>query len=528
MIHSVPLDISNRPAASRPHDMPQSPETDVAGKPTYSEILKSSAYIGASSLLCIAVGIVRTKVMAVLLGPAGFGLFGLYGSILDLAQSVAGMGVKSSGVRQIAEAAASSDNEKIARTVKVVRVTSILLGLVGGTLLFTFAKQVSVFTFGTDDHSVAVALLGVALFLILVAGGQAAVIQGMRRIFDLAKMGVVGALLGTVATITLLYFLGKDGVVPSLIAVAAMSIATSWWYSRKISIKQTAMTAAQFKNEAGVLLKLGFAFMASGFLMMGAAYVVRIIVLRHAGLDAAGHYQTAWTLGGVYVAFVLQSMGADFYPRLVGVAKINSDCNRLVNEQAQVSLLLAGPGVLATLAFASPVITLFYSDQFVAATDVLRWICLGMALRVVTWPMGFIIVAKGNQPAFLGTELAWTVVYVGLAVLFVEWLGLAGAGIAFFASYIFHGVMVYAIVRVTSGFRWSASNRKTAVLFFLLIAGSFYCFYVLPPWIAMAFGVVTTVLGGVFSIWMLTRLVEFDRIPRPIQRVLVRLRLVRS
>ena len=61
-------------------------------------------------MLNIGIGIVRTKVFAVLLGPAGFGLMGLYGSIVDLAQSIAGMGVNSSGVRQIAESVGTGDD----------------------------------------------------------------------------------------------------------------------------------------------------------------------------------------------------------------------------------------------------------------------------------------------------------------------------------------------------------------------------------------------------------------------------------
>ncbi len=104
------------------------------------------------------------------------------------------------------------------------------------------------------------------------------------------------------------------------------------------------------------MLKLGFAFMASALMMTGVAYVVRLILSREVGLDAAGLYQSAWTLGGLYVGFVLQAMGADFYPRLTGVARDNAACNRMVNEQAQVSLLLAGPGVIATLVFAPLVI----------------------------------------------------------------------------------------------------------------------------------------------------------------------------
>src|SRR4051812_25415285 len=72
-------------------------------KSTYGQILRSSAIVGGSTMLNVGIGILRTKAMALLLGPGGFGLAGLYTSIINLTQSIAGMGVNSSGVRQIAE-----------------------------------------------------------------------------------------------------------------------------------------------------------------------------------------------------------------------------------------------------------------------------------------------------------------------------------------------------------------------------------------------------------------------------------------
>ena len=69
--------------------------------------------------------------MALLLGPAGFGLMGLYLSIVDLAETIAGMGVNTAGVRQIAAAVGSGDKERIARTAKVFRRSSMALGLPG-------------------------------------------------------------------------------------------------------------------------------------------------------------------------------------------------------------------------------------------------------------------------------------------------------------------------------------------------------------------------------------------------------------
>ena len=505
-----------------------SPGANRARHHTYGQILKSSALIGGSSVLNIGIGIIRTKAMAVFLGPTGFGLLGLFGSIADLAQSIAGMGISSSGVRQIAEAVGSGETDTIARTVTVLRRVSVFLGILGAVLLVVFSKQVSTLTFDNDEHATAVALLSLALFFRLVSAGQGALIQGMRRISDFARMGVLGAFFGTIITIPVVYFLREEGVAPSLVGIAAMSIVTSWWYSRKVRIQSPAMTAFQFRQEVVSLLKLGFAFMASGFLTMGAAYMVRIIITRKIDVEAAGLYQSAWTLGGLYVGFILQAMSADFYPRLTAIAKNNAMCNRIVNEQAQVSLLLAGPGVIATLTFASVVIALFYSAKFSAAVEVLRWICLGMALRVITWPMGFIIMAKGKQNILFWTELAWTIVNVGLSWTFVRYFGLKGAGIGFFGSYVFHGFMIYPIVRRLSGFGWSTANRQTGLLFLSLIAVVFCSFYLLPSLLATGVGTLAVLVSGIYSIRSLLDLVSLDRIPLPVRRLLMRFHFVSS
>ena len=147
------------------------------------------------------------------------------------------MGINSSGVRQIAEAAGSGDKARIAQTAAVLRRTSIVLGLLGAALLLVFSRQVSRLTFGSTERAAAVSLLSIVVFLTLVAGGQGALIQGMRRIADLAKMNVLGAFFGVCTSIPLVYFFRERGVVPSLISVAAMTILTSWWYSRKIEVQ---------------------------------------------------------------------------------------------------------------------------------------------------------------------------------------------------------------------------------------------------------------------------------------------------
>jgi enterobacterial common antigen flippase len=471
----------------------ESPVADTGG--SFRGILKSSALIGASSVINVGVGALRTKVLALLLGPAGIGLLGAFMMILDLARNFSELGITSSGVRQIAEAESSGQERRLAVTALVLQRTTLLCGFLGALILWASSGAVSRLTFGTEEHATSISLLSFALFLSVVAGGQGALLQGTRRMKALAKVSVYGALLGTIASVSIIYFAREPGIVPSLVAGAIASIVLSWWHVRKFRTVEVVLKAGEATREAALMFKLGLAFLASGLLMTGATFAVRTFVIRTLGLEAAGIYQAAWTLGGLYVGFVLQALGMDFYPRLVGVAHDHRACNATVNEQTQASLLMAAPGIIATITFAPLVVSLFYSAKFFGAVVLLQWFCLGMALRVITWPMGFIIVAKNRQVAFFAVEAAWATFNIAATWWGLRVFGLEGAGIAFMLSYVFHVLIVYPMVRSMTGFRWSGENLRAGLAFLLVCGASLIVQRGLPQWPALAFGTCLTLVS---------------------------------
>ncbi len=492
-------------------------------KQSYFHILRSMAMIGGSSAINVLFSIVRTKALAVLLGPAGVGQLSLYMSIVDLAQALAGFGVQSSGVRQIAESTGTGDTDRIARTAAALKRTSIVLGLLGAVLLAALAAPIASFTFGDDQHTLGVALLSLAIFLQLVAGGQIALTQGMRDIASLARIQILSGLATTAITVALVFVFGPAAIAPSIVTSAAALLAICWWYGRRLRISRAPMSTAQLAEEVAPLLKLGFAFMLSAILGFGAAYAVRLLVTWEGGVAAAGQYQAAWALGGLYAGFILQAMGADFYPRLTAAAGDHRAANRLVNEQTQISLLLGGPGVLATLTFAPVAIWLFYSPAFYPAADILRWICLGVLLRIVSWPLGYVIIAKGRQMIFFWSEVISHGMNVVLALILVPRFGATGAAVAFLGLYVWHGFMVYAIARRLTQFRWSAANVRTGALF-IAAAGFVFCTdRYLPAWQAMAVGTLVTLILGLHALRRLLSLLPPDSLPAPIRVLASRL-----
>ncbi len=461
---------------------------------SYGQIFRSTALIGGASVVSILLGIIRTKFMALWLGPAGVGLMGLYNSIVDLAATTAGMGIGSSGVRQIAEATGSGDEQRIARTIKSLRRTCLVFGGLGAVALAALSYPISRLTFGDSQHAVAIAVLGLTVFFGAVSGGQLALVQGMRRIADLAGLKVLGALWGTVFGLTVIWFWRESGIVPLLVILSLMSLLTSWWFARRIPVAPVNLGMRETALEARGLLSLGLVFMASALMSSGVSYLTRLIVVRELGVEAVGHYSAAYTLAGLYVGFILQAMGTDFYPRLTAVAADNDAVNRMVNEQAEISILLAVPGVLATLTLSTWVIAIFYSGNFEPAGEVLRWQVLGILGRVISWPMGFILIAKGSRRMFLTAEVIASIVHVGLLWWGVRIWVLPGTGMAFFGLYAFHVLFMMLVSRRESGFRWSSVNTRIMSWMLPAVAVVFVATDMLPQVLAtLAGGAVTAV-----------------------------------
>ncbi len=472
----------------------------------HNRVIKSTTIIGGSSAVNVLFRILQAKAAALLIGPAGVGLMGIYNSILALASLAAGMGLETSGVRQIAESVGSGDDERVSRSIRAFRRLAFGLGLLGALIFLALAQPISHLTFGDDAHAPAIAFLSLALFCTVLATAQTTLIRGVRRIGDLAKTSIFGIALGTLLGLPLLYFFGLQGVAPYLILSAALILLVSWWYARRIPLAPITLTWRQTWQESKELLSLGFAFMASGLVTLAIAYLVRVMVLRQLGLEAAGFYEAASALSNVYIGFILGAMGADYFPHLSSLSKDDPESNRLMNAQVEVGLLAAAPGILLVLALGPFLIELLYSREFVTAFEILRWQALGTFLRIFSWPLAYLMLARGKKTLYFWNELLTNLLYLGALTGLVNLVGLPGIGLAFFLMYVFYTLAVTLIARKLSGFGWSRQNLAQTALLAPPVLLAFGLTYLLPPlWMAAA-GILLALLTGMYALRSLYRL----------------------
>jgi PST family polysaccharide transporter len=401
----------------------------------------------------------------------------------------------------------------------IVERVALVLGVAGLVTVFALRRTLSVATFGDDGRLRDIGIVSVVPLLTVLGISYTAQLQGSRRVGDLARANVVGVVVGTAIGLPILYLAGVAGVAPYLIALAAGALASAWWYARKVPAVRQPATWHTTIAVGSSLLRFGFVFMLASLASVGASYIVRVLITRQFGLSETGLFAAASALANVYVGFILGAMGADFYPHLVAVGHDNTETNRLVNTQVEFGILVATPAILAMLALGPVLLRMLYSAEFAAAFPILRWQVLGTYLRVVSWPLSYLVLSRGEGQTFFWMEVSAYTCYAVAAALGMRFFGLPGTGAALFAMYVYYVSVTTVVGRRISGFRWSRPNLSLISGMFLVIGLGLAVTY-LPTPAAVPAGLLITALIGYYCLRAVRALVGPGALTRYVKRAL--------
>lgn len=440
---------------------------------SYRSIFKATSLFGGVQVYQILIGVIRSKFIAILLGPAGMGVQGLYQSTVDLVKSLTSFGLDQSAVRDISEANESGNLEQISHTVAIVRRLVWLTGTLGFLLTLVFSPLLSKMTFGNNDYTWGFALLSITLLINQLCAGQKVVLQGMRRLKDLAKASAIGSTIGLLASIPLYYWLGVKGIVPTMIIVSVTAMIISWYYSNRVVVNKKSINTLPALKEGRSMIKMGIAMSISNILVMFFAYILRWFIRKQGGIEEVGLFTAGFVIINSYVGMVFTAMSTDYYPRLAAVNKDNNRCREVINQQGEIALLLLAPIIISCIILMPILIRIVYSNDFLPAGDFLLIAVLGMMFKAGSWVISYSFLAKAESRLFIINEFVTNVYSLAFNLIGYRIGGLQGLGASFLFTYFVYFIQVYIIAHNRYSFVFSSSFKKILFVQLLIVVASF-------------------------------------------------------
>ena len=462
-------------------------------------LVRSMLVIGGAQSIKILISIARLKFLAVLLGPTGVGLLSIYNSLQTMVTSAAGLGMGASGVRQIASV--RGEATELSRVRRVLFAAHMIQGLLAMAAVWILCEPIAEWLLGDKTYATEIGLIGIAVLLGLLAVAHTALLQGLRKIGDLSRVTILGALAGTITGMLAVWLYGMAGLIWFVLAQPLTTLLIAQYFTHRLLKPDTALRNV---HEIWAIWKpmarLGVAFMLGGLATAMTLLLVRALVTQELGLDAAGHFAAAWGITMTYVGFLLAAMGADYYPRLTEVINDRVAATQLMNDQAQLGLAIGGPVLLLLIGLAPWVITLLYSAEFAPAATLLQWQTVGNVFKFASWALSFSIVAAARAKTYFFLELSFNIVFLGMVWVLLPRLGLIITAIAFLLAYIVYFAIANILARYIHGFRWQPLSLQLLTLHGGLALVLLGLGLMAEPTVAVVVALTLALITGVFGL----------------------------
>jgi O-antigen/teichoic acid export membrane protein len=479
---------------------------------SYRQIMKATSLFGGVQFFNIIIQIIRSKVIAILLGPAGMGVLGLLNSTLEIINNLTNFGLQTSAVKDVSAANSSENKNRIALIIIVLQRLVWATGILGSIVTLTLSQWLSQLTFGSKEYTLAFIYLAITLLFKQLTSGQLVILQGLRKLKKLASANLLGSSLGLLITLPLYYYLGIDGIVPGIIGSAFIALFISWFFSKEIKMEKLAITPKQTWAEGKEMLKMGFMISLSGLLSSGSAYILRVFINRSGSVEDVGLYSAGFAIINSYVGLIFAAMSTDYYPRLAAVAHDNVKAKEIINQQAEIAILILAPILIMFLTFVQWIIILLYSNKFLPITGMIYWASLGMFFKAATWSVGFILLAKGATRLFFYSELASNIFILLLNILGYKFWGLNGLGLSFLISYVLIFIQVFLIAKIKYQFSFRNEFIKIFMLQLLLAILGFITVSLITKPFSYLVGIVLIVFSSIYTLFAMDKRIDIKHL----------------
>jgi PST family polysaccharide transporter len=363
--------------------------------------LRQTAILGSGSLITIVVGVVTAKVYAILLGPSGVGTLGLLQALIAFVTPIAGAGVASVLVQELAYSLARGERADADAARRAAWRLVAALGGVAAVGLILAREPIARLVLGPAADPAAIVAVALAVVAVLTTSLGVSILNGYRRVANLARAAAASSLASGAVSV-LVIVIGGSTLIPLAILLGTTAAAgVTLLFVLRTTPSPGRTPAANVTGAARRLLGLGIPI-AIGTVISGTVQLaVPVVVLYLLGADAVGHYRAATAISVGYLGFLVVAMAQDYYPRLSAAADDPPGLARIAYQQQRLIVAVAIPIIMVTLATVPLIIPVLYSASFAPAAGILQTQLIGDLLKLPSWTFAFILIVLAYLVTYL-------------------------------------------------------------------------------------------------------------------------------
>ncbi len=408
-------------------------------------IARAGFYSSLATFARLLAALVVVKLVAWIAGPEGVGRLGQFMSLMSLLAVLAGGGIGAGIVKYVAEY--REDPVRLQRLLSAALAYALCASCLMGAAAWLLARPLAGWLLGDPGYVSLIRVLAVTQWGMALANYLLAVINGFMDVRRLALIQVAGAALGIVAALILARWLQLYGALLALVVGQLAWLLVGWPVWRRSPYFRRGMLTPRFDREMSRrLASFSLMTIASALLSPLVGIAVRELLAQRFGWQQVGYWQAVGKVSDAYLLFLAAAINVYYLPKLSSIQQREALLREL---RGACRVLLPAVVLLALAVYAlRDVLTpLLFSADFRAAEALYAPQLLGDVLKIASFVLSYLMLAKAMTRLFVLSELAFSLSYLALVYAFTACVGLVGAMYAFALNYLLYLVFNLLVAR---------------------------------------------------------------------------------
>ncbi|PKA83621.1 PST family polysaccharide transporter [Ulvibacter sp. MAR_2010_11] len=402
----------------------------------------------------LVIGLFIQRIMAELLGEAGYAKTGQLRSLTQILTSLTSLGTFNGVVKYVSEF--KNDETQLQKLFSTAFVFVAIGSVSSGIILFFGADYISDYLFKTTEYAYVIKILALMVPLIGIQRIFNGVVNGLSRYKKFASIELIAYLLSAVVTVVLLYQHNIDGALIAIAITPAIQFVVLLFIFIKVLREYVQFSKLSFKIPMAKEL-MAFAIMSfvSTILLGYVEIDIRNMITSKITEADSGIWTAMNTLSQNYMVFSGAIFTLYVIPKFATIYTRN-DFKVEVLSIYKTLLPLFAVGMILIYVLRNVVIDVVFPG-FDSMEPLFKWQLLGDFVRLGSLVLAHQFLAKKMVRNFIFSEILSLALFYGLSYYYTEIYGVEGVVIAHFVRYIIYFLVVLFLV-----WRYFKKNEKKA------------------------------------------------------------------
>ena len=407
---------------------------------------------GIAQLVKAMSSLVVNKMIVVFLGSSALLFVGNLKSVFTILQQISGAGIYEGAVKYL-----TGEFKDRQAFILQACLSLMLIGFFISTVLYVvlFDQILDLLQLDKNESDLIPWLTGgivLGLLCFVFHTLMQSFFHGLKSYKIIVKSTLISAVLTLGISVALIYYVNKLGLVLSVFVPSVILLLTycfhfhkSWHFGQVLFSKPFRLFI--FKPV------LSFTVMSAvaAIVFPSVLIAIRSLLVAHTGIELASYWEGYSRLSLFISSLAISSISLYYLPKLVE-ANTGQDMLRVVLWGVKFLIALAFPAMLLIFWFGNDIISLIYTSSFLETIFLLKWELTGTFLKLLSFTVSFIMIAKKLTTVFVLSELISGFLFLGLSTLFIDLYGVVGASIAFAGTYFLY--LLWAVIYFGNRFKF--------------------------------------------------------------------------